>query len=132
MNLESKIRELAKNYNFCQVNINYKINNDFTMKQKYTILFIVKEAMTNTMKHSDATVINMVFAEMPGFYKIIIEDNGTGKNGEMELNSDVIRESKKNMGLVGMYERVMELNGIINIELKEGCRIYITLPKNKK
>lgn len=132
MNLESKIRELAKNYTFCQVNINYKINSDFTMKQKYTILFIVKEAMTNTMKHSDATVINMVFAEMPGFYKIIIEDNGTGKNGEMELNSDVIRESKKNMGLVGMYERVMELNGIINIELKEGCRIYITLPKNKK
>lgn len=50
----------------------------------------------------------------------------------MELNSEAIRESKKNMGLVGMYERVMELNGIINIELKEGCRIYISLPKNKK
>ena len=132
MNLEGKIRELAKNYTFCQVKINYKINNDFTMKQKYTILFIVKEAMTNTMKHSDATIINMTFAEMPGFYKIIIEDNGTGKNGDMELSSEVIREKKKNMGLVGMYERVMELNGIINIEQREGCRIYITLPKNKK
>ncbi|MFG6327254.1 MAG: hypothetical protein K1W00_10420 [Lachnospiraceae bacterium] len=132
MKLESKIRELAKNYVFCRVNINYRINNDFTMKQKYTILFIVKEAMTNTMKHSDATAINMVFAEMPGFYKIIIEDNGTGKRSEMELNSEEIRESKKNMGLVGMYERVTELNGIINIEFREGCRIYITLPKNKK
>lgn len=136
MNLESKIRGLAKSYTFCQVNINYKINNDFTMKQKYTILFIVKEAMTNTMKHSDATVINMVFAEMPGFYKIIIEDNGTGKNdnenGGMKLNSEVIAENGKSMGLTGMYERVMELNGIINIEQKAGYRIYITLPKNKK
>lgn len=136
MNLESKITGLAKNYTFCQVKINYRISNDFTMKQKYTILFIVKEAMTNTMKHSDATVINMVFAEMPGFYKIIIEDNGTGKNREknreMELNGEVIRDNVKSMGLMGMYERVMELSGIINIENKEGYRIYITLPKNNK
>ena len=132
MNLERKITGLVNNYAFCNININYKINNDFSMKQKYTILFIVKEAMTNTMKHSDATVINMVFAEMPGFYKIIIEDNGTVNSSEQELSDNDVKENKKNMGLVGMYERVMELNGIINIEQKEGWRIYITLPKNNK
>lgn len=132
MNLESKISELAKNYSFCQVNVNYRIINDFTMKQKYTILFIVKEAMTNTMKHSDADLINMVFAEMPGFYKIIIDDNGSKKSEITELRGVPAGENKKNMGIVGMYERVMELNGHINIDYKDGFRIYITLPKNNK
>lgn len=133
MNLEGKIRELAKNYTFCPVTISYEINNDFTMKQKYTILFVVKEAMTNTMKHSDATNINMVFAEMPAFYKIVIEDNGKKytKDNEKELINQVKSQDGKSMGISGMYERVQELNGIINIEHKNGYRIYITLPKNK-
>lgn len=135
INLESKINGLVKNYSFCKVNVNYKINNDFTMKQKYTILFIVKEAMTNTMKHSNATVLNMVFAEMPAFYKIIIEDNGTKEQADKKtvklIDSDTA-DRGSGMGITGMYERVAQLNGNINTEQRNGWRIYITLPKNNK
>ena len=121
MNLEAKLNELKDNFTFCEVKLNYKITTDFTMKEKYTFLYIVKEALSNVMKHSNATAVSIVFAELPGFYRIIIEDNGTLVKSQMGR--------QRGMGVSGMYDRINGLGGNINISCENGYRIFITLPK---
>ncbi len=122
MNLENKLNELVENFTFCEVKLNYKINTDFSMKEKYTLIYIVREALSNVMKHSNATAVNIIFAELPGFYQITIEDNGT--------NIKAADNKQKGMGISGMCDRINGLGGNINLSVNKGYRIFITLPKN--
>lgn len=121
MDLESKLNELVENFSFCEVKLNYKITTDFTMKEKYTLIYIVREALSNVMKHSDATQVNIVFGELPAFYQVIIEDNGSSIKKQ--------DEKQKGMGISGMCDRINGLGGNINISSGSGYRIFITLPK---
>lgn len=121
MDLEAKLNELIDNFSFCEVKLNYKITQDFSMKAKYSLMFIVKEALSNVMKHSDATHVEITFAELPAFYRIIIEDNG-----QIFKQKD---NKEKGMGLSGMCDRINGLEGNINISANNGYRIFITLPK---
>ncbi len=120
MDLNSKLSEIVKNFTFCEVNYTYKISSDFCMKAKYTILFVVKEALSNVMKHSNATKVTIIITELPSFYQIKIEDNGT-----ISRNSSL----NNGMGMSSISDRVSSLNGNINITRKNGYKIFITLPK---
>lgn len=124
MDLKLKIESMVQNFDFCPIEFVYNINEDFTMKQKYTIIYVIKEALANTMKHSDATQVRITIAELPGFYKIIIEDNGT----------KYIKKGKNygGMGISGMCDRINSLDGNININNDNGYRIHISLPKLAK
>lgn len=121
LNLNFKIKELVDNFDFCPVDYTYNIENDFETKTKYAIIFIIKEALTNIIKHSNATKTTISIKELPGFYKIEIGDNGTITSGK----------THSGMGTVSIYDRVSSLNGTINIIRDSGYMIYITLPKNK-
>lgn len=121
MELESKLKDIISSFTFCEVSFNYKIKTEFSMKAKYTIVFIIKEALANVAKHSNATLVNIVFAELPGFYRIIIENDG---KSEKKNQSD-----SSGMGVAGMIERITSLDGNINISRENGYKIYITLPR---
>lgn len=121
MDLEPKLAEIVKNFTFCEVSLNYKISTDFSMKAKYSLIFIVREALSNVMKHSNATRVEIIFSELPGLYQIIIADNGTAfKRADNRQHG---------MGVSGMCDRVNGLNGNISISTDNGYRIFITLPK---
>lgn len=123
MDLESKLRDLIQNFTFCSVDFHYKINTDFPMKTKYTLVFIVKESLSNVMKHSNATNVKIVFAELPGLYQVIIEDNGT--------KAKASSSNSRGMGISGICDRIYNLGGTINISTTNGYRIFITLKKQQ-
>ena len=91
------------------------------MKAKYSILFIVKEALSNVMKHSNATLVSITVSELPGIYQIIIHDNGTTSQGN--------RHDSSGMGLQSMIERVNTLGGNFYTDTRDGFKIFISLPK---
>lgn len=120
MNLYDKLMLLINDFSFCRVNFEYNVDNDFNMKTKYTILYIVKEALSNVIKHSNATDVSIKIYEHPALYQIIVVDNG-----------DKFKKNYNNfsMGLNVISERVSSLSGTINITTEKGFCIFISIPK---
>lgn len=96
---------------------------ELSSRNALNILRILQEAITNIIKHSGATLIKMsaeqVDTKFDSFVVIKVIDNGSGK-----LDSD-----STGYGIVNMQKRAEELNGGIDIQLKEGeSRVILTFP----
>ena len=119
LELENKIQELIQHFDFCPITFEYQIEHDFSIKMKYAIIFIIKEALSNIMKHSNATSCLISIYEHPAFYQILIHDNGTRKTS---LTSGGI-------GITSMEERIESFHGKLHIHTDNGFKIFITIPK---
>ncbi len=87
---------------------------------KYALLTILKEAVTNIIKHSNGDSVKVVINELEQYYQMLVEDNG---------RNDGAGNDDGGIGLVNMELRVKKLGGIINISGGNGFRIYISIPK---
>ncbi len=74
---------------------------------------IVQEALTNIVKHADATSVSIIVASAPGTVRAVIEDNGAG------FDARQVRDGA--LGLVGMRERVSLLGGRFEVESAPGA-----------
>ncbi|WGL17089.1 histidine kinase [Microbulbifer bruguierae] len=85
------------------------------------ILFMVNEALTNVLRHSNASEFRCDVYFMEKSLKLELVDNGRGVNQENGLEG---------FGLIGMKERVIELGGRFNLETEIGkfTAISIVLP----
>lgn len=93
---------------------------------KYCFLAIAKEALANVVRHSNATRVNLYFCEHPGFYQMLVEDNGT----DIKVKEAQIVESQvSGIGLSNMRERVDALGGTISFLTDKGFEIRISVPK---
>lgn len=124
-------REMRERYN---VSIDYDMSAEVPRNVKYCFITIVKEAMSNIVKHSDADCISIMLREHPGFYQLMVEDNGGNTNrasGGMSSvngagNSSVAHEG---IGLSNMRERVETLHGTFRIHREKGFQIFVSVPK---
>lgn len=104
----------------------YTIETEFDLQSKpsakVSLCFIstVKEAVSNTVKHSNATKISVTMREHPAFYNLTVSDNGTAS----------FKSSSDGMGISNMRERVGELGGIFRVENTNGYRIFISIRKD--
>lgn len=131
IDLYTNINTLVKNFTFCMVTLDYNINTAPPLKLKYCFIAIVKEALANIMKHSNATKVTIVLMEHPIMYQLIISDNGNIDNKTVKeihnINSYIIQSD--GMGLRNIIERVRGFDGIINITTESGFEIFVTIPK---
>ena len=126
VNLEHAIQSLIQDFTFCPVTFTYDISGQVPHNAKYCFISIVKESLANIMKHSNATSVKILLREHPALYQLCIEDNGT------EISPHAFRlpdSSSSGIGLMNMKERVDSLNGTLQINTKDGFRIFITIPK---
>jgi len=87
------------------------------------IFRIFQESLTNVSRHSKATeVISSLWYEHD-ILTLMIEDNGVGFDEQLILN-------KKTLGLLGMKERALLINGTyeINGNSGKGTNVRITVP----
>jgi signal transduction histidine kinase len=123
IDLKTKLDALVHEFKFCSVYMDYNVTNDFTTKAKYSILYIVKEALNNVMKHSNATRVTISIMEHQSLYQIVIADNGTGGAAEKSTANSA------SMGINSMRERIESINGTMHIEHDKGYQIFISIPK---
>lgn len=128
MDLQAKLEELVHNFTFCKVVFSYHVNHDFTMKAKYSILSIVKEALSNVIKHSNGDLVTITISELPGLYQILIQDNGT----RSRQAAGGMKRDSTGMGIQSMRERIQALDGNFYTDTKDGYKIFISLPKQNK
>jgi signal transduction histidine kinase len=88
---------------------------------------IFQEALSNVIRHSNASQVNITLSRDNGILTGEITDNGRGFNPE-EVSASGTRPS--GLGLVGMQERVVQYGGKIDISSRfgKGTRISIQLP----
>ncbi|MBS4217561.1 sensor histidine kinase [Bacillus sp. FJAT-49711] len=80
----------------------------------------MKEAVTNVVKHSNATYCKISIEQSPNNICINIEDNGVGMED---------RDLSKGNGLLGMKERIDFVNGNLEINSSNGTIITMIVPK---
>ncbi|MEG0613040.1 MAG: histidine kinase [Clostridium sp.] len=120
IDLHMQLLNLTKDFTFCEVNLNYEFSSNLDVKVKYSIIAIVKEALSNVIKHSNATKLSINLYEHPKLYQVIIMDNGTKKSKSID----------NGMGLENIRKRVDGLKGIVNIDNKNGFKVFISFMKS--
>jgi NarL family two-component system sensor histidine kinase LiaS len=83
---------------------------------------IVQEAMSNALRHSKASKLEVKLQHRPDAARLMIRDNGVGFDLEAKKHASY--------GLVSMKERVSEIGGSLNIITApdKGTRIDIRVP----
>ncbi|MEK0317038.1 sensor histidine kinase [Cohnella sp. 56] len=80
----------------------------------------LKEAVTNVVKHSGATVCAIRIEQTPAELRIRVRDNGSGLGGHTSFY--------RGNGLRGMKERLEFVNGSLEIVSRAGTEIVIKVP----
>lgn len=119
VDLYGQVFRLVRGFSFCPVDFEYGFETDPPVRLKYAFLAIVKEALTNVARHSDAGRVRIRFSEHPALYQLIISDNGTVEN----FNPDT------GIGLQNIAERVESFRGNLNISTRHGFELFISIPK---
>lgn len=127
VNLEDTIRGLAHGFTFCPVLMHYDMSLLVPREIKYCLISITKEALSNVMRHSNASQVRITLQEHPALYQLCVEDNGTQiAPGCLKAGS-----SQSGIGLTNIQDRIRALNGNLQISADSGFRIFITIPKKE-
>lgn len=131
IDLYSQTEQLIKHFTFCPVSFEYDINNSPPLMLKHCLLAIMKEALTNIMKHSDATKASIILREHPAMFQLIIQDNGSVADyNRTAINKGIeVLEATGGMGLQNISDRVKGFDGNMNITMDRGFKLFISLPK---
>ncbi len=119
IDLYNQLEKLVRGFSFCRIKFDYDMGEKQSLKAKYAIVAIVRESLSNIIRHSDATEVSLVVREHPGIYQVIVFDNGTTKQYSFE----------KGMGLNNIKSRVESLGGTFNIDTKMGFKVFVSIPK---
>lgn len=89
---------------------------------------ILREALSNTMRHARTQNVTVRCMEHPSFYQLIVTDDGEGR-----IRADG-RGVAEGMGLGSMRERVEALGGTFTAGPRAGApgwRVFATVPKQQ-
>ena len=154
VNLRESVEGLISEFQFCPVSLDYDMGLEIPREVKYCFISIVKEALSNMARHSNATSAYVVMREHPALYQLCIEDNG--KIPESSCISQSFPENRtsdsffgnprhpqntgwydfstqnRGMGLSNIHDRLAPLHGTVQITTDHGFRIFITIPKEQE
>ena len=89
---------------------------------------VLREALSNTMRHARAQNVTVRCMEHPSFYQLIVTDDG---EGGIRTGGRGVAEG---MGLGSMRERVEALGGTFTAGPRAGAtgwRVFVTVPKQQ-
>lgn len=131
IDLYTQIEHLTKEFTFCPISYEYDLTSTPPALLKHSMIAIVKEALSNIIRHSNATKVSVLLREHPAMYQLIIRDNGTidayKKKG---LLKDITNQDyAEGMGLRNISDRIKGFNGNVNVSTEKGFQLFISIPK---
>jgi|GEM_PF-2915514 len=118
--LEWQSREFEKNFGIHCVFESLLNEPQFSTKQSNALFRIYQEALTNIARHAGATRVDAVLSQEENQIVLEIRDDGKG----FDLNE---MAHKKTLGLKGMKERALMIDGDFQIKSKPGKGTYILI-----
>lgn len=121
VDLHAEAFRLVNSFHFCPVRFVYEIDGNPQKQIKYAFLSVLKEALANIIRHSDATSVTVTMREHPALYQLIVRDNGTKKPAP----------HTEGIGLKNIAERVDNLGGLVRYAYENGFEVFVSVPKPK-
>jgi len=92
-------------------------------QSRHHLFLAVHEALTNILRHAQATRVDVTMAEEAGAFVLTISDDGRGIREEE-------KSAQSSIGLLGMRERAHLLGGDIDIKgvAAQGTTVSLRLP----
>lgn len=112
------IKEIINQYTYCRIDAVYE--GDFSqIPTNYfkALNFVLKEALTNVSKHSDASKIQVNLSNTGKLLRMQIKDNGKGYS-----------RVSGGIGIRIMRERIEHVDGFFSIDGSEGTLIVCVIP----
>ena len=130
LDLKQALREVTDEFrDKYEIAFTYDMSAAVPRNVKYCFLAITKESLANVVRHSNATRVSLYFCEHPGFYQMLVEDNGTDIKVK---EAQIAKAQVSGIGLSNMRERVEALGGTIAFLTDKGFEIRISVPKMSK
>jgi len=117
--LENKIMELLESVE--NSNLTYIVDSNLSYGVKYDIFAIVRESLTNYLKHSNGKHFKVYLVESDRFLVLKIEDDGSIQNKEIQ----------EGLGLYSIKKKCEERDWKFNISTDEGFGIHVLIEKEK-
>ncbi|MCX7903860.1 MAG: sensor histidine kinase [Caloramator sp.] len=136
LGLNQTIHELIKSITQeHDLNINLKlkpINDEIEPIIQVAVFRIVQEVLNNIKKHSKAKNVEIKLDYGLKYLMLVVKDDGVGFDVEKTLEE--VKKKGESFGLLGIMERVKQLQGDIYIESQKGIgtTFKIKLPVNRK
>ena len=124
IDLKEEILKQVQLFDFAPIDYKYNVTHRPEQHITYAFLFILKEGLSNIVRYSNASRVQLVVHEHTGFYQFILRDNGKIKK---RTSSNPLATS--GMGLNNIVTRVEALGGNVNISRQNGFEVFVTLPK---
>lgn len=115
--LENKIMELLETVE--NSNFTYIVDSNLSYGVKYDIFAIVRESLTNYIKHSDGGHFKVYLVESGRFLVLKIEDDGSTSN----------KEVREGLGLYSIRKKCEERGWKFNITTDRGFGIHVLMEK---
>ena len=115
------VHELSLQYPM-RINLTHRGDMDtITPYQWRIIIDNIVEAVTNSLKYSGASVLEIEISLLPRFVRVGVRDNGRGAGAVI-----------KGLGILGMEERTAEAGGTVIVDGSKGFSVIILLPIQQK
>lgn len=118
LDLYSEIKRLTDGFDFCTIELDYIMDSTPSRQIKLTLILVVKEALSNIIRHSDATAVHVMLREHPALYQLTVRDNGSEKES-----------SGEGLGLKNIAQRVESAGGRVHIGYNSGFTVFASIPR---
>lgn len=136
LGLNTTIEEFAKKFsidNDIAVQIKIKpLKDEIESIIQVAVFRCIQEIFNNIKKHAKASTVQLQLDYGSKYLRVVIADDGVGFNVDETLEK--VKKTNTSFGLVGIIERVEQLQGniIINSSIGQGTAFNIKLPVSRK
>ncbi|SOD14156.1 ATP-binding protein [Pedobacter xixiisoli] len=130
MGLEAALKDmLERKLDALNISFNFSFNikeNRLSSNMEVVLYRIVQELLNNTIKHAQATHVNVLILQKEEELYVSQTDNGKG------METSVLSNPKKGFGLKSVVNRLHLLNGVFEVFSKpnKGTKILMNIPLN--
>lgn len=105
----------------------YDVSEQVDKRYKYAMIGIVKEGVSNILKHSTNSHADVILREHPSMYQIVIHDYDEQSNSNVAEDKQYVKSD--GIGLQNINDRVHGLGGHVTISREQGFKVFVTIPK---
>ncbi len=129
IDLKYEINRIAAEFDYCPLRVDYDLTELPPPPVRYALLAIIKEGLANIMRHSQAGKAHLTVREHPGFYQLVLRDNGRGCPDLQNDSIGLPQAAGSGMGLRNIVERVTGLGGQAHFKQENGFIVFVTIPR---
>ncbi len=96
---------------------------------RLTILAILKEAVSNIIRHSTADTVTIVLHEHPGFVTLSVSDNGKISDS---FRDEIATGITSGIGLSNIKERAEKMGGFATFTADRGFTVFVNIPSKNE